>query len=74
MAAIHLSDLPDDLLAALQSRAAAHQRPIEAEIVAILRIATEQQPPLDEPLQLVMAQPASGADWSRASIYGDDGR
>lgn len=74
MAAIHLPHLPDHVLAALRKRAAAHRRPVEDEVIAILENAAESPPNASEPIRLVMATEASDADWSREAIYGDDGR
>jgi hypothetical protein len=79
MKAIHVRNLPDDVVAALKRRAAHHRRSLQKEVEEILALAARDAPRVT-PLppiagELVMADvPASSGTWSREEIYGDDGR
>lgn len=76
MAAVHIRDVPEEVLDALKRRAARHERSLQRELRHLLfAIAAEEPsgqplPPIS--LRLSTAHPESG--WSREEIYGDDGR
>lgn len=76
MAAVHVRDIPPELLDALKRRAAAHHRSLQGELVEILKQAAAQAPPAGEPapLRLTLARSSSGGSWRREEIYGDDER
>ncbi len=76
MPAVHVRNVPPEVLAALKRRARRHHRSLEGELRELLSAVvreerlTEPAPPLE--LKLSTASPASS--WSREEIYGDDGR
>lgn len=77
MPAIHIRDIPVDVLAALKRRAASNHRSLQMELrLALLRLAEEAPPPpVREPLKLHLAQGVADASgWGREEIYGDDAR
>jgi plasmid stability protein len=76
MPAVQIRDLSPDVIAALQRRAARHERSLEGELRHILAsIAREELPtsPLP-PLELKLSSASLEANWRREEIYGDDGR
>ncbi|GMU55668.1 MAG: hypothetical protein AMXMBFR33_48140 [Candidatus Xenobia bacterium] len=77
MPAIHIRDVPAEVLAALKRRAASNHRSLQMELrLALLRLAEDSPPPpAREPMKLHFAAgDAKSSDWSREEIYGDDGR
>lgn len=76
MPAVHVRDVPPEVLAALKRRARRHHRSLQGELKELLsEVAREERsgepvPPLD--LRLSRASPRTS--WSREEIYGDDGR
>ena len=83
MPALHVRDVPDEVMTALRERATAHNRSVQAEVRFILSVAAATRPERAdlEPLRLITTRtPVNdgrvGAEshWSRSEIYGDDGR
>jgi plasmid stability protein len=76
MPAVHVRDVPPDVLAALKRRARRHHRSLQGELREVLSIValeervTERLPPLA--LRFSSASPSTS--WGREEIYGDDGR
>ena len=76
MNAIHIRNIPDDVLTALKRRAQRHERSLQGELRQILRnIARLEAPeaPL-APLQLHLSTASPTTTWTREEMYGDDGR
>lgn len=80
MPAIHVREIPDETLAALKRRAAAHHRSLQMELREILDRAALEAPSEDrlpsiaEELTMASNVPPSRDMWGREEIYGDDGR
>jgi plasmid stability protein len=76
MAAVHIRDLPREVLEALKRRAARNNRSLQQELKRILSSLAEEEipkPPLP-PIQLKMSDAPTGSSWGREEIYRDDGR
>lgn len=76
MRAVQVHDVPDEVLEALERRAASHQRSLEGELLVILVEAASEATDEAElpPLRLHMAKGPTQGQWRREDIYGDDGR
>lgn len=77
MSALHIRDLPEDVVDALKRRAKRHNRSLQGELRQILVTEASKEPSGEPypPLQLHFAEVAEPAgSWSREDIYGDDGR
>ena len=76
MPALHVRNVPEEVVAALKRRAAAGRRSLQMELILILEEAAEQAPPREPlpPIQLTYSHAAPDSDWGRDEIYGDDGR
>lgn len=80
MPAVHVRDIPPEVLEALKRRAAANRRSLQMELREILDRAAREAPPQDkrpsaaESLTMAREVPESSTTWSRDEIYGDDGR
>ena len=76
MSAVHVRDLPDDVLEALKRRAARHHRSLQKELRLILIEAAEEAPPAEPvpPIRLAMSRAEPQGSWRREDIYDDDGR
>lgn len=76
MPAIHIRDIPEDVLAALKRRAARNSRSLQMEIKHHLFLLAEEPPGIVpfRPLKLVLSDVEGSSTWSRDEIYGDDGR
>ena len=76
MPAVHVRNVPEEVLDALKRRAEAHHRSLNGEILEILDRAANQtpagQPP--GPLRLTLARTEGAQTWSRQGIYDDDER
>lgn len=76
MPAVHVRDVPPEVLTALKRRARRHHRSLQGELRELLSAVareerlTEPSPPLA--LRLSAASPSTS--WGREEIYGDDGR
>jgi antitoxin (DNA-binding transcriptional repressor) of toxin-antitoxin stability system len=64
---------PAGLVAALRERARRHGRSLQQEVHSILAEADESPTTLP-PIQLKTVRTAASSRWSRAEIYGDEGR
>ncbi|MBT9582455.1 hypothetical protein IV102_03830 [bacterium] len=75
MPAIHIRDIPEDVLAALKRRAATNHRSLQMELrYTLIQLARQGLPEEASPeLDLKMSRATSG-NWSREEIYGHDGR
>lgn len=76
MAAIHVRNVPEPVVAALRERAARHGHSMQQEIRQILQAAAADQVPPEpvEPIPLQTVRTGSTAGWGREEIYGDAGR
>ncbi len=76
MPSVLVRNLPQDVVAALKRRAAAHHRSLQKELLSLLEKAADDAPPVEPwpALRLTLAPESTEADWSREAIYGDDGR
>ena len=63
------------LVAALRERARRHGRSLHQEVRSILAVAEADEPPaVLPPIQLNKVRTTANSRWSRAEIYGDEGR
>lgn len=74
MAAIHVRNIPEQVIAALRERAEWHGHSMQQEIRLILAEAAAQPPVGEgiEPLRLTTVRTAGSSTWHREEIYGDD--
>jgi len=76
MPAVHIRDVPEDVLEALKRRAARHERSLQRELRHLLVAIAEEEPsgePLP-PIELKLSDAAPTSRWRREEIYEDDGR
>jgi hypothetical protein len=76
MPALHIRDIPEEVIEALKRRAAENDRSLQKELRHILISLVRDSPPLEPlpPLQLILSNARPDTDWSRSEIYEDDGR
>lgn len=77
MPAIHIRDIPPEVLEALKRRARANNRSLQTELRHILLKLASESPPAEPlpPLILHLSNACdTGSSWGRDEIYGDDGR
>jgi plasmid stability protein len=76
MPAIHIRDVPTELLSALKRRARRHERSLQSELRQILREVAELEAPGEPlpPLRLHLSTATPIGNWGRDEIYGNDGR
>lgn len=76
MSAIHVRDLPEEVVAALKRRAARNHRSLQKELRSILASIAEQEPSAEPlaPIRLKLSKATDDAQWRRENIYGDEGR
>lgn len=76
MPAIHVRNVPEEVLASLRERAARHGRSMQQELLLILKQAAAETPApaAPEPLRLVTVRTAWKGTFRREDIYGDEGR
>ena len=76
MQAVHVRNVPTEVVEALKRRASRNERSLEGELRHLLReIAQLEMPaPPRRPLRLNLSDAPDGPLWDRESIYGDDGR
>jgi plasmid stability protein len=76
MPVIQIRDVPPEVVAALERRAARHERSLEGELLSILAsIARDEPPPAPlPPLRLKLSQTQTTSPWSREEVYDNDGR
>lgn len=74
MPAIHIRDIPEDVLVALKKRAARNSRSLQMEIRHSLIMMARETPEVAPfpPIELRMSTQANGeSSWSRDEIYED---
>ena len=70
---LHIRDLSQATLVALERRARLHHRSLEAEVLEILDAAAEpHEPVLPRRIDLIMANTGRTEPFDRADFYGDD--
>lgn len=76
MSAVHVRDVPPEVLAALKRRARRHHRSLQGELRELLSEVAREERRTDPqpPLALRLSSAAPTTSWSREEIYGDDGR
>jgi plasmid stability protein len=76
VAAVHIRDIPREVIEALKRRAARNHRSLQQELKRILfAIAEEEAPKAPLPaIRLRMSDAPPGSAWRRDEIYGDDAR
>jgi hypothetical protein len=77
MHALHIRDVPDEVVAALQRSARMNRRSLQGELLFLLDEAARRAPPADPPPPLVLMvseAPAAADRWSRDALYDDDAR
>lgn len=77
MPAIHVREVPPEVVAALKQRAARNDRSLEGEVRQILAAAAREAraAALTPPLELIVAPSVDPrSTFQRDEIYGDDGR
>jgi len=76
MSAIHIRDVPEDVIEILKRRAARHHRSLQKELLHILDSVVRNEPPAEElpPIRLHLSKAVTKGTWSREEIYDDGGR
>jgi plasmid stability protein len=76
MSAIHIRDVPEDVVAALKRRASRHHRSLQKELRLLLASIAQDEPSAEPLAPLVLETSASTGDstWRREEIYDNDGR
>jgi len=76
MAAIHVRNVPDTVLAGLRERAGRHGRSMQQELLAVLAAAATEREPIQavDPVALKTVNVGGSSGWGREEIYGDTGR
>lgn len=80
MKSLHIRNLDDGTLEGLKRRARRHRRSLQKEVESLLSDAARMLPPEaseEAPRTLRLNRVSTGntsSDWTRESIYGDDGR
>jgi len=76
MPAVHVRDLPEEVLAALKRRAARHERSLQRELRHLLCVVAQEEPSGEPvpPIELRLSDARPTSSWRREEIYGDDGR
>jgi len=76
VAAIHIRDVPDAVVAALRERADRHGHSMQQELRDILTAAANGPPETKpvRPVHLITVRTEGRSTWRREEIYGDQGR
>lgn len=76
MPAIHVRNVPAEVVDALKRRAARHERSLQRELRHLLAEIARQEPSgaAPPPIELKLSEAAPTTPWRREEIYGDDGR
>ena len=76
MPAVHIRDLPENVIETLKRRAARNHRSLQKELLHILNSVAAEEPKVEmfPPIKLKLSRATEGGDWRREEIYGDDGR
>jgi len=75
VAAIHIRNVPESVLAGLRERAGRHGRSMQQELLQILAVAAAEQdsPRAVEPIELRTVSVGGTSSWTREEIYDDAG-
>lgn len=76
MAAVHVRNVPEEVLDALKRRAARHERSLQKELRYLLCAIAEEEPSREPlpPIELRLADARPTSSWQREETYEDDGR
>lgn len=76
MLALHIRNVPEQVVAALRERAARHGQSMQQEVRQILEAAamTPPSPEAPAPVRLTTVRTTGTSRWGREDIYGDAGR
>jgi plasmid stability protein len=76
MAAIHIRNVPESILAALRARAARRGHSLQRELLEILAAAAGRpsEPNRSSPLELITVKTQVRSSWRRAEMYGPEER
>lgn len=76
MAAIHVRDVPETVVAALRERADRHGHSMQQELRDILTAAANEPPETEavRPVRLTTVRTGGRSTWRREEIYDDQGR
>lgn len=76
MQAIHIRNVPSEVVEALKRRAKANHRSLQGELLVALEEAAAKAPPLEAnpPLQLFLSEVEVQGSWPREALYDDEGR
>ncbi len=76
MPAIHVRDVPEDVVDALKRRAARHERSLQRELRHLLCSVAQEEPSAEPlpPIELKLSAARPTSSWRREEIYRDDGR
>lgn len=76
MPAIHIRNVPLEVLEALKRRAAINDRSLQQEMRHVLKQLAQQAPAAEpvQPIDLKFSDAEPETTWRREEIYGDDGR
>jgi plasmid stability protein len=76
MAALHIRDVPEPVVAALRERADRRGHSMQQELRQILETAASEPVPAEQPfpVRLVTVRTSGRSSWRREEIYGDEGR
>lgn len=76
MPAIHVRDVPAEVVEALKRRAARHERSLQRELRHLLLEIARQEPAGASlpPIELKLSNAVPATTWRREEIYEDDGR
>lgn len=76
MPAIHIREVPEDVIEILKKRAARNHRSLQKELRHILDAVVRNEPPVEQlpPIRLHLSKAVTKGTWSRDDIYDDEGR
>ena len=76
MPAVHVRDVPEEVLEALKRRAARHERSLQRELRHLLCSIAKEEPSAEPvpPIALKLSDASPASSWRREEIYDDDGR
>jgi plasmid stability protein len=76
MAAVHVRNVPEPVVAALRERAARRGHSMQQEILQILEAAAAEplEPSAVPPIRLITVRTRRKSKWRREDIYGDESR
>ena len=74
MPALHIKDVPTEVVEALRKRAVQHERSLEEELRQLLCEAAVANLPKSRSLDLTMSPTRYSGPWRREEMYRDEGR